>query len=843
MFKNIIIAVLFSCTSMFSQNNPCGHQWSEWRTAITVSTNHVDYAYQPGKCVTSGICGSPKVKLLHTFPANATVSITLSGINCDGEVKDMSFGTGGDYISAGQEYIGQGNWHLFTTVKDVVRVEVAYYIGEDYHKVLYDKRTGINKVTINGKTAAEIQQEKQRKLAEEQKEQNRIADDKAREKQAAARQSAPQPTYQPQTYSTATTTSGTQQTQDYIAQRRETLQKNTDAVEEAGEAIGGIVNSLMTASQEKEDRRERAREEREEKAREARLEEQRQNQQKEEQRQREALAKDQKDLNSYNYYANIADNFYNAGDHVQALGNYIAADSYRKDHRCQYRIGDMYYNGLGTEVNMDEALKWFLMAAEQGNNDAKNDAGAVYEDIADYNNAFIWYQRAAEEGNELSITNLARLYSIDYLPEQYQQDLGSQVKWCEKYVAIAEMSSDVDLKKNLSGVYKLLALIYLGNNQFWNVEKGMFYFEKSAQEDVDSAYWLGRFYINGYLWGPDLQKGVSWIKRADENKHSGATIYLANLYKNGYKSITKDKIRSDIYYKKHLQQNIQFNIIGTVAAMYKKGIGTPKNYVEAVKWQKKYIKEAEASADTVSSEVGYINRGDYDFLGYIYSKGGYGVVKNAIEASKWYKKGFNILLQEREMIEASLSGEEVVAVDTPIVENEKPIKFNVYSVDLSKDIELPYLTLEGGDNDEYWSDLLGYRYEKGIGTATDALKAIEWYEKERKIGMYIPCDIGLMRIYSKAKDNDKVEEWYKKLQEDTERLLDEIHSSETVNIGAPAEAGELHYTIAVELEKEKSITGNIAKAKELYKRSAELGYEKANLAIARIEKPPVKKKK
>ena len=38
--------------------------------------------------------------------------------------------------------------------------------------------------------------------------------------------------------------------------------------------------------------------------------------------------------------------------------------------QAQYTLGEMYETGVGVEVNLDEASKWYKLAAEQGNSEA-----------------------------------------------------------------------------------------------------------------------------------------------------------------------------------------------------------------------------------------------------------------------------------------------------------------------------------------------------------------------------------------------------------------------------------------------------------------------------------------
>ena len=73
---------------------------------------------------------------------------------------------------------------------------------------------------------------------------------------------------------------------------------------------------------------------------------------------------------------------------------------------AQYKLGVCYENGKGVPQNMVEALKWFRKAAEQGNADALYELGVCYENgkgvPQNTEEAMKWYNIAAEHGNDMA---------------------------------------------------------------------------------------------------------------------------------------------------------------------------------------------------------------------------------------------------------------------------------------------------------------------------------------------------------------------------------------------------------------------------------------------------------
>ena len=81
----------------------------------------------------------------------------------------------------------------------------------------------------------------------------------------------------------------------------------------------------------------------------------------------------------------------------------------------------------------EEAEKWFLKSAEQGNSDAQNFLGIMYQNgqgvEKDYVEASKWYQKAAEQGNGSAQYNLGGLYANGKGVEQSDAEA---LKWYQK---------------------------------------------------------------------------------------------------------------------------------------------------------------------------------------------------------------------------------------------------------------------------------------------------------------------------------------------------------------------------------------------------------------------------
>ena len=83
--------------------------------------------------------------------------------------------------------------------------------------------------------------------------------------------------------------------------------------------------------------------------------------------------------------------------------------------RVEYLMGMMYEYGYGVEADIQEALRWYRSAADQGLAQAQNSLGFMYilglGVKRDAERAAYWLQCAAEQSHSGAQTNLGVLYT------------------------------------------------------------------------------------------------------------------------------------------------------------------------------------------------------------------------------------------------------------------------------------------------------------------------------------------------------------------------------------------------------------------------------------------------
>jgi TPR repeat protein len=78
---------------------------------------------------------------------------------------------------------------------------------------------------------------------------------------------------------------------------------------------------------------------------------------------------------------------------------------------AQYKLGLMYENGRGVPKDLDEAEKWYGLAADQGYSSAQYNLGFVHYSQNDIAGTTEWWSRAAQGGDEQAMFSLGFIFA------------------------------------------------------------------------------------------------------------------------------------------------------------------------------------------------------------------------------------------------------------------------------------------------------------------------------------------------------------------------------------------------------------------------------------------------
>ncbi|EXX52258.1 Skt5p [Rhizophagus irregularis DAOM 197198w] len=391
-----------------------------------------------------------------------------------------------------------------------------------------------------------------------------------------------------------------------------------------------------------------------------------------------------------------------------------------------FNLAKRYYNGEGTEKNLEKAFYWYQKAAENGYEKAMHNLAICYVNgegtEKNLEKAFYWYQKAAENGLTNSMHNLALCYVNGVGTEK---NLEKAFYWYQK----AEENGFTN------AMYSLAICYYNGEGTEKNLEKAFYWYQKAAENGfTNSMHNLALCYVNGEGTEKNLEKAFYWYQKAAENGDEKAMFGLAICYRNG--EGTDKNLEKAFYWYQKAAENRDEKAMFDLAICYKNGERTEKNLEKAFYW---YQNAAEKNHIEAMHNLAlcYYN--------------GEGTEKNLEKAFYWYQKAAENGVKEA-MHNLALRYENGEGT-------EKKLEKAFYwyqkaaengSTNAMHDLAVCYYNEEGTEKNLekafYWyqkaaeNDLadsmnnLAVCYYSGKGTEQNLEKAFYWYQKAAENG-------------------------------------------------------------------------------------------------------------
>ena len=252
----------------------------------------------------------------------------------------------------------------------------------------------------------------------------------------------------------------------------------------------------------------------------------------------------------------------------QALSGFLKLETDdQADDNLLYKMGRMFRLGLGTDVDIPNAIDYFKRAADLGNRNARRTMALEYisgenveQDIdkgidmlteladcgdtmsayklgkiylsgdvvfTDLDKADKYLHQAADDDNEYAMYSLAKLYMLDD-----KKDLTKAIKWLEM---ACEHES---IKPYAAYAY---AKILLDDNEFHDTARAIELLEDTAVKNNWCAYLLGKLYLFGNDdVEKDKQKAIGWLTKSadDGNAYAEALLQHAEDYERSMMTST-----------------------------------------------------------------------------------------------------------------------------------------------------------------------------------------------------------------------------------------------------------------------------------------------------------------
>lgn len=289
---------------------------------------------------------------------------------------------------------------------------------------------------------------------------------------------------------------------------------------------------------------------------------------------------------------------------------------------AQYRLGEMYKEGMGVISNNVSAQYWYKAAAEQGHAEAQYMLGEEYarfelylsneemkERLEHAKPAFFWYTKAANQGHVEAQYKLGEIYEQGIDVYLTKNDLAS-VFWYQ----IASRQGHEKARDKLSTAK---SQFYVGILYNISLDDSLSHFDTLIA--FDKYPFLDR--KASLFERPDIEKSTFWFQKALEQGYPKAQTRLGLMYERGWRVEQNDQ-QAVFWYRKAAEQGhaeAQYYL----GWMYEKGRGGKQNYKQAAWWYRKAAKQGIETAQ--------------HHLGRMYENG-WGVKQDITQAFFWYEK-------------------------------------------------------------------------------------------------------------------------------------------------------------------------------------------------------------
>lgn len=325
----------------------------------------------------------------------------------------------------------------------------------------------------------------------------------------------------------------------------------------------------------------------------------------------------------------------------QGYLEYLERGAKQGDAEAQFRLGAAYEfsESLGLPTDMEKALYYYELSAEQEHGDGLNNLATLYEfgngverDAAKAEELF---HRAVTAGNPRGYLSLALKYLWGrgvqpdlHLAEEYLRQ--ARVMTEEKlYIAQGDKKTDKVasykvLLKEIEGIGKSLeaekrSLEY--RTKTGDKKEKLFkeLLERGQRGDGRAQFELGLHYSHE----KDYPKARMWYGKALENGLAGAAVNLGNYFYDGT-GVPKDFKQAFSYYEMAEQMTGNKTALRMLGQMYENGEYVQQDFVTAATWYEKAV----TRGDTIAAGR----------LGAFYENGK-GVKKDYEKAILYYKQG------------------------------------------------------------------------------------------------------------------------------------------------------------------------------------------------------------
>ena len=281
-----------------------------------------------------------------------------------------------------------------------------------------------------------------------------------------------------------------------------------------------------------------------------------------------------------------------------ALAGFIEQEKEKENAQTEYRIASMLLDGLGTEKDVESAVKWFSKSAKQNSPYAAYKLGEIFSDenqpCYDQTKASQFYRQAfdgflSQEQEQADAQLEYRIASMYLAGKGTEKDVKAAVQWltlsAEKennYAAyqLGEIFSDESQTCRDKGKA----------NKFYRQALNGFMEQDDEEADAQLEYRIANMYLDGKGVEKDMSSAVRWFSKSAEKNNSYAAYQLGEMFSDE-KQLCYDQEKADRFYRQALngflkqeQDEADPQLECRIAGMYSAGKGVEKDVAAAVRW-------------------------------------------------------------------------------------------------------------------------------------------------------------------------------------------------------------------------------------------------------------------
>lgn len=222
----------------------------------------------------------------------------------------------------------------------------------------------------------------------------------------------------------------------------------------------------------------------------------------------------------------------------QALSGFLKIESDdMADDDLFYKLGQMFKLGLGTDSDVTKAIEYFRRSAEMNNKNGLFEYGKallIGEHIPQDTDSTV---KLLEKAVKLKNSNAKRFLALEYISEEHlEQDI-------EKGIALLTECAD---SGDVIASYRLGKIYLQGEIMPQNLDKAEKYL-LLAEDSEYTQYALAKLYLQEEKY--DIQKAVNYFENCAAKNH-WASYQLGRIYLFGAKDIERDKEKAVEWFTK-----------------------------------------------------------------------------------------------------------------------------------------------------------------------------------------------------------------------------------------------------------------------------------------------------